>query len=209
MFWSFLLFIILWTNEVRPSLVPLVHAVKQSHLGLFLFILFSFIDTNVQLISPISKPAHPISIRPFGSTPIDRFLDTIRSIESNRGKHTNHVLMRSGAHRGTSAIGQWGIMPLTVIAALQANKHDKRLRYLRGMSVYAINDRGLTIEEQIIIARWLGKVLLSISNGDERLAAYRWYNGGYTKPSAEELDGSEYVQRYDIHRGITCFKCGL
>ncbi len=176
---------------------------------LFLFVLYCFIDTNIQQFFTFTSPPHPIIIRPFGSLPIDRFLDTIRSIESNRGTHTNHVVLRSGIHKGTSAIGQWGIMPLTVIATLQANKHDRRLRYLRGMSVYAINERGLTIEEQIIIARWLGKVLLSISGGNERLAAYRWYNGGYTKPGMEELEASEYVQRFDIHRGITCFKCGL
>jgi hypothetical protein len=46
--------------------------------------------------------------------PLSQFLAIQRMIESNGGKNYNHAMIKSGMHKGTSAIGQYGLMPKTV-----------------------------------------------------------------------------------------------
>lgn len=49
----------------------------------------------------------------FGQDTIERLLSGLRHIESSDGKDTNHPVLKSGIHKGYSAEGELGMMPIT------------------------------------------------------------------------------------------------
>ena len=49
----------------------------------------------------------------FGQDTIERLLAGLRHIESSDGKDLNHDIMKSGIHKGYSAEGDLGMMPIT------------------------------------------------------------------------------------------------
>lgn len=192
------------TKPFRSILITtrrLTDSFIQKGIGLAVIVALIYVETFTANLDKIHAyfqpvpPAAPIFVTPFGKHKHDKFLKVIAKIESNNGKNINHVVMTTGQHKGTAAYGKWGLMPLTIIGIVQADKTEKRFNRLRGLSVHTVTSR-ITPEIELLLARRLARTLLSLSNGDELMAAYRWYNGAYSLPTEEMLAESEYVGRY-------------
>lgn len=56
----------------------------------------------------------------------NKFKKLISFLESSSGKDTDHKLMASGIHRGTSAMGEYGMMPNTAQHMARVNIRDKK-----------------------------------------------------------------------------------
>jgi hypothetical protein len=50
----------------------------------------------------------------YASYSLDKFLSIIRFLESSDGKNIKHRMILSGIHKGTAAIGDYGLMPNTI-----------------------------------------------------------------------------------------------
>lgn len=130
---------------------------------------------------------------------LDRFLDKIGEIESHNGKYTNHHKMTSGIHQGYSAIGKYGLMPLTV-QEISHNSQDPELRSLASkdpQEYSSIINSSPELEKKI--ASELASKVLSRQGGDELKAAYAWNQGHNLSPeqiSDDKLLGSPYVHKY-------------
>lgn len=56
----------------------------------------------------------------------DKFKKLISFLESSGGKDTDHKLMGSGMHKGTSAMGEYGMMPNTAQQMAKTNIRDNK-----------------------------------------------------------------------------------
>lgn len=162
--------------------------------------------THVKDIHDQPKPAIVTkqSDQPFGSKKEDAFLWNIKQIESANGQNTDHPTVKTGMHRGQSAIGKWALMPQTVTdlhARLQklgrSNEDLDHLASLQPEAMRAYLDSRPDIE--LGLARFLARHLLQRHHGDEQRAAYAWLHGHNLYPtdiSDNDLK-HEYVQRYN------------
>lgn len=132
------------------------------------------------------------------------FLDKIRMIESSGGIDTDHETMQSGIHKGSSAYGQYGLMPNTI------REFAKRVRMAKENNPDAISLE--KSEDELIkqklqenpeleqyFAQKVAEHVLKRQAGDEERAAYSW-NQGHNLPSEritpEKLETSEYVKKF-------------
>lgn len=132
------------------------------------------------------------------------FLQKIAQIESAGGKYTKHKTMRSGMHKGSSAIGTYGLMPNTIAEIIQRSKQepnaDPNILALEALKEDQLRQK---LEQnpnlQDSLARNLAGRVLDRFAGDELRSAYAW-NMGHNLPSKritkEKLAGSPYVQKY-------------
>jgi hypothetical protein len=131
---------------------------------------------------------------------VDQFLQNIAHIESNNGRNTNHPVIQHGIHKGMSAIGTYGLMPLTV-QEIAGGSSDPQVRQLLKYSPYELKS---IVESNPVLERKLAeslanKVLIN-HNGDEAKAAYSWNQGSNLKSddiSPVKLVSSPYVQKYN------------
>jgi len=56
----------------------------------------------------------------------NKMLNAISSVESNKGKYTHHKPVEGGMHQGSSAVGQYGLMPITIQETVKMNPALKR-----------------------------------------------------------------------------------
>lgn len=130
---------------------------------------------------------------------IDRFLNKIGEIESHNGKYTNHKKITSGLHEGFSAIGKYGLMPLTV-QEVAHNSQDPEIHSLSKRDPQEYNDlinSNPDLEKKI--ASELAHKVLTRQGGDELKAAYSWNQGHNLSPEQitdERLLESPYVHKY-------------
>lgn len=145
----------------------------------------------------------------------DEFLETISQLESSGRKDVEHPILSTGIHKGTSAIGEFGLMPSTIreIAKRIKNK-DESL----GLSPVFSGDPELeryaddkvsddeltnTVKSNPELARRTAKYLKEylknkhLSNEDKM--AYGWFMG-HNIPSSEitedKLESSPYVSKF-------------
>lgn len=194
------------TKVIRYNVSTLskLGAFVTPRLGLGLLFSLFYVDSltsNLETIAYYREPVRrtpTVWVKPFGKEKIDKFLRSIAHIESNNGRNINHAVMQTGQHKGTAAFGKWGLMPLTIYGLVYQHPEEKRFKWLKGYGVHEIT-KHVTPELELLLARRLARNLLYLSNGNETLAAYRWYNGGYAFPSEEELHASDYVQKFKNH----------
>lgn len=133
-----------------------------------------------------------------------RFLNTISQLESSGGQNTQHEPMTSGIQAGTTAIGQYGLMPNTVKELVNRRRvrgtSTPELQDLadmdpQRMKVYIEGNPGL--EQQL--ADELATKVITRQEGDPERAAYSWKQGDNLKPDEitdDQLNASPYVQKF-------------
>lgn len=132
------------------------------------------------------------------------FLKKIREIESSGGKNTNHKRMPAGIHQGTSAVGDYGIMPNTALETLNRMRLSSELpedyqRYLN-TSPEEMEDALRTNPELYnSVAEYNANRALERTDGDEEKAAYMWNQGLNLNPDNIDddiLNSAQYVQKF-------------
>lgn len=141
---------------------------------------------------------------------VKSFLGHISQIESRGGEDTSHPEMKYGIHKGTSAIGRYGLMPNTVSEVLNRMRINGALTpELEGLRGLAPEDMRKALEtnpalEDQIAESLAGRVL--DRQGDDEKAAYSWNQGHNLTPEAVEQRGykdSDYVQKFNAIRKLT------
>src|SRR5271165_423835 len=110
---------------------------------------------------------------------IKNFLGTIRQIESSGGRDTDHPKIQTGIQAGTTAYGQYGLLPYTVQEIANRNVMrgdlDPDMQALKNMPTENVNDflsQNPDVEEGI--ATDLADRVLTNQGGNEEKAAYSW-----------------------------------
>ena len=119
-----------------------------------------------------------------------RFKKVISQLESSGGKNTKHKMMTKGLHKGDTAIGEYGLMPLTIQDAAKmrvrqgiADEMDEKIAKMTVAEVKALVP-GLVKEftpEYEKYADTLSEHVLK-KYEDPKLAAFAWNQGHYTEP---------------------------
>jgi hypothetical protein len=133
-----------------------------------------------------------------------RFLKLISLIESSGGKNVDHKQMKTGLHKGDSAMGQYGLMPNTLKEITNRRRLQHRLGPDDGiMSQVDPKNWKQVIETQPLIeqnyAADLAERVIKKAGGDLEKAAYMWNQGHNLDPSKiteEQLAGSGYVKKF-------------
>lgn len=107
------------------------------------------------------------------------FLARISFVESSGGKNTKHQTMTYGMHKGVSAVGQFGLMPITVIETVKKNP-----------ALAKLHPKLITMEPKLVAAymkdfpKLEGKIasrhydrIYKIFKGDEERMALSWFIG--------------------------------
>lgn len=137
------------------------------------------------------------------------FLKTISQLESSGGKDMDHPEVREGIQAGTSAIGQYGLMPNTVKEIINKRRQNgsmtSQLQDLDGMNPHEMKayiEANPEVEDEL--AQSLAMKVLRNHMGDEDKAAFAWHQGDNLKPediSSEKLNdtdtvGGRYVDKF-------------
>jgi hypothetical protein len=120
----------------------------------------------------------------------ERFKRIISHLESSGGKNLNHKMIKTGIHAGDRAIGEYGLMPLTIqdAAKMRINRGigDELDKKIAKMS---LEDAKKQIPEIIkqnpdIYEKYVDTLVDHVLKryGDERLAAFAWNQGHYSDP---------------------------
>lgn len=137
------------------------------------------------------------------------FLKTISQLESSGGKNINGPVVQHGIQAGTSAIGQYQMMPNTVKEIInrrrQAGTITQEMQDLDGMNPHEMKEHieaNPELEQEL--AESLATKVLQNQMGDEDKAAFAWHQGHNLKPeeiSTQKLNnmdsvGGQYVDRF-------------
>jgi hypothetical protein len=120
---------------------------------------------------------------------LKKFLEKISQIESSGGKDLDHREMTHGMHKGTAAVGNYGLMPLTA--------KDQAGGELKGLSAKEIQTK---LEADPELSKRLAETLASklLNKNSEEKSAYKWLHGQYSNPSEEQLKKSDYVRKFKV-----------
>lgn len=124
----------------------------------------------------------------------EQILREIAEIESAGGKNVNHPLMKTGMHKGMSAIGKYALMPKTIDDLV---KNDPELQYLSRMDQLAKRKALMSNPEleNILASKYYEKAARGSQTPQE--IAYKWYHGYNSKPTQEQLQKSDYVNKFN------------
>lgn len=166
-----------------------------------------------KLGSRLSNNNKPDYFSEEGLHPEDTFLRNISHIESSGGKNLEHKEIESGLHKGTAAIGRYGIMPKTAkdISGMLKNKQSmlkmhlgdnysdpevEELSKLDDKEVVKLVANNPKLEQRL--ARYLA-TRIGLMEGDELDKAYRWNMGHNIKKvdiDPKSRDEHQYIRKY-------------
>ncbi len=140
----------------------------------------------------------------FGTAPEDRFLWTVKQIESSGGIDTDHAPIKHGRFRGERAIGKWGLLKPTINEIVTRMKVDGTLKpeheALQHMSRDQLDSHfKANPHHELHMARYLARHVIGRQKGDTKRAAYAWLMGHNLFPkdiSDDALRASDYVSKY-------------
>jgi 2'-5' RNA ligase len=128
-------------------------------------------------IKDASPPREPASIQQ-PSYSSNRMLNTIASVESQKGKMTDHK-PAGGMHTGESAYGKYALMPATIRDTIHMN-HDLKAKYAKGMALrgddmrrYMQDNPGL---EDTVAQKHLARLEHHFGQNPEKIG-YSWLEG--------------------------------
>lgn len=137
------------------------------------------------------------------------FLNTISQVESSGGQNTNGKVLKHGIHAGTSAIGQYQLMPNTVKELINRRRQDNTITgEMADVDQMSPQDMKAYIEAnpdfENDLANGLAKRVLQRQMGDEDKAAYSWKMGHNLNPAEITPDkmynsstpGGDYVEKF-------------
>jgi hypothetical protein len=150
---------------------------------------------------------------PIGQNELDPFLETVAGVESNFGENTEHKTIDTGIHKGSAAMGKYGIMPNTVRdAAKKVNSLDTQLgRHLQQVEMPKLRELASLNENQIKetlsknpdleqkVARVLALEAKLKQRGDEDRMSYNWNKGNnitFDSVNDETVQKAAYVQKF-------------
>lgn len=137
-------------------------------------------------------------------------LHIIKQIESSGGANTDHPEVTTGMNKGTSAIGDYGLMPITVVDIVKkhpalSHKYPDiansdpvtNQEYIRNFLT-----KHPDAQDEIANTHW--RNLGHRFDYDENKMAHAWYNGmGNTlKASSEEIAKHPYVKKYNMYKKL-------
>lgn len=153
---------------------------------------------------------------PFGQHPADKYLKSIKFLESSGGKNLDHTTMETGIHAGTAAIGRFGLMPKTIKdlnSMIHGKSHtylgrklgehykDEDMRELASLPDNRIQDK---LKQKPILglkaARYLWDHLMERHKGDPAKSAFGWRFGTNipsSKITPKHLQDSGYVKKFN------------
>lgn len=132
------------------------------------------------------------------------FLDKIRMIESSGGIDTDHKEMDSGIHKGSSAYGQYGLMPNTIremSTRLRRSKTDDQriLDLEKADDEYIKKQLQDNPELEQYYAEKLAEHIVTRQGGDLDKSAYAWNMGHNLYPekiSQDQLESHPYSKKF-------------
>jgi hypothetical protein len=137
----------------------------------------------------------------------ERFKRIISQLETSGGKNLNHKVVKTGMHAGDRAIGEYGLMPLTIhdAAKMRVNSGvaDKLDKTIAKMSFEEAKQKIPEIikDNPNIYERYADTLADHVLKKykDERLAAFAWNQGHYTDPEVliDRLKNPETKLRAD------------
>lgn len=139
---------------------------------------------------------------------LQALLDVIKRLESSDGKNTEHKTMESGLHEGSSAIGDYGLMPNTVREISNRARKDKSLTPEMDM-VSRMPEEAMKshlknhphIQRQF--AEKMATRLMDKHQGSEEKVAEAWLKGHNIpteKFTDDELEKSDRVKKFKEER---------
>lgn len=131
--------------------------------------------------------------RDYKSEAVQDFLAKLAALESSSGQNMNHPEMKHGMHSGTSAVGEYGLMPVT------AKDLDKQynINELQDLDNAEVQERLKTDPElRQRIAETLASQLLN--KVPSETAAHMWQFGHNKVPSDEQLEASPRVRKFRV-----------
>lgn len=143
--------------------------------------------------------------REFGTQPEDHFLHNIKQVETSGGTNTNHPQITYGMHKGTSAIGNYALMPHTI-------KEIARRHRLEGgkdpkiLAVKKMNPKQIKAhvegnpEVELELARTLARHVIKRHGNNTPNSAYAWkygHNMPSSKINQQKRDNDIYVQKFN------------
>ncbi len=131
------------------------------------------------------------------------FLKIISQIESSGGKNFAHPQIQNGIQAGTSAAGQYGLMPNTIQELINRQRLSGQINpVMRGIASESPDQMKSHVESHPDIenqlASQLANKVLNKSN-DPAMAAYMWHSGHNLQPEqVQQRDymNDPYVQKF-------------
>lgn len=133
-----------------------------------------------------------------------QFLDKIKLIESSGGVDTDHETVDYGIHKGSSAYGNYGLMPNTIreMAKRQrmSNTERKEVLPFEKMDDDSIKEKlkeNPELEEYF--AERVAEHILNRQQGNIDKSAFAWNQGHNLYPEKideEKLNKSDYVKKF-------------
>lgn len=124
----------------------------------------------------------------------EKFKRIISQLESSGGKNTKHATMTKGLHKGSTAIGQYGLMPLTIrdVAQMRVRKGqaDELDKQIANMSIEEAKKLipDLVSEDSLDYEKYADTLSEHVLGryGELDKAAVAWNQGHYSSPEKIE-----------------------
>lgn len=143
-----------------------------------------------------SKPiieSNYLDPREYKASMVHEFLKKIAMLESSGGKDTAHKVVTdpNSMHYGTSAVGEYGLMPVTA----QDLDRKFKINQLQGLTKEEVQKK---LEEDKDLRDRIATTLAShlLNKVPQETAAHMWQMGHNKVPSEERLIKSERVKRF-------------
>lgn len=127
------------------------------------------------------------------SKQVSEFLKKMSEIESSGGRNINHKQMVSGIHKGTAAVGDYGIMPNT---ALEIGKRHG-MEELQGLSPEQAQD---LLSKDPELAERIAETMASklLNKTDEETANYMWQYGHNKEPNPIKVNKADRTRKFRV-----------
>lgn len=124
---------------------------------------------------------------------LNDFLKKISMLESSGNKNVEHKVITDpeSIHYDTSAVGQYGLMPVTAIDLDRKYK----INQLKNLDKYEAQQK---LEENPELANKIATEMAKdlLKRNTPEVSAYKWLHGMSSKPTEEELEESSRVQKF-------------
>jgi hypothetical protein len=131
--------------------------------------------------------------REYKAKQVANFLKKMRTIESSDGANTDHPVMKTGMHKGTHAVGDYGIMPLT---AIDLDRQFGSNELQDGDKFDAQEELQQNPELAERLAQSMASKLLNKYPEEE--SAYKWESGSAAETSPEILAKSDRIRKFKV-----------
>lgn len=139
------------------------------------------------------KPPNYSDVRDYKADQVQEFLKKISALESSSGRNLAHKEMDSGVHKGTAAVGEYGLMPLTA----QDLDRQYGVDELDGLSPEEVKAK---LKENPGLAKRLVETMASqlLKGNNSEEAAYKWEHGPASKATPDQINKSERIRRFRV-----------